>query len=196
MLKKKVTITKGLYVFTENPIILLYHFNNVSTNSWQFLKNEIKKLEDIRIVVIPNKICNTIVEKKQTNTEKELTFYNQSKIANLTFSSQKGCEHPLKHLFQGPTLVLACKTRDQLILIHNILKKSSNFIFVGGIYNNQNISHHCLEKLVKVNESVKLEFIHFLEYKKLSFFFLKNQFIIHCSTLIQILKKSLENKID
>ncbi len=216
MVKKQVIIQKGLNLLTENRIILLYHFNNVSTKNWQFIKNEIKKAEDINTLVIQNKIANEILKKIQSNTENKLLVNNKLKKENQTLSVQKKGlygknypplnelstkvdittnkygvqekDHLLKHLFQGPTFVLGCKTRNQLVLIYNLLKNSFNFVFVGGSYTNQNISHHSLERIVMLNDSVKFDLIQFLEYKKLSIFLLNSHLIYSCSNLLQILK--------
>ena len=80
----------------------------------------------------------------------------------------------VKNLFQGPTFLIGCNTIEQLKKIKNLMKNFSNFIFIGGVYKNQTISHYTLEKLVKLDESVKLELIYCLKSKLASLNFLKN----------------------
>lgn len=194
MLKKQIIIQKGFTFLNKKPIILLYHFNNISIKNWHLLRNKLKKLEDVETLVIQNKIVKklqstSVITIDKINHQTSLTFVSQEKQV-----LQNKNIHELKNLFQGPTFIIGCNTNDQLKGIFNIVKDYSNILFIGGLYNNQKISHYTLDKILKLNDSVKLELIQFLEYKKASILLLENHLISTCSNLTQILKNPFENK--
>ncbi len=244
MLKKQVTIQKGLNILTKNPIILIYHFNNVSTKNWQFLKNKIKKLENIQCNILQNKLVEDILIKLEKNgdilekkesyylssipLENKLLKYSKSSLEKITSKKVMGLRSKrvnpnqitqsqktsnnfqkeelfskksdiisknflLKELFQGPTLVLGCQTKDQIITISALLKKLKNwyhFIFVGGLYENQLISHHGINKIVELNTVEQQKFfMQHLKSNSCSFFLIKQYLVLNSLLLLQILKK-------
>lgn len=197
MLKKQVTIQKGFTLLNNNNIILFYQFNNISIKNWHFLKNELRKLEDINTLIIQNKIAKNIIEKLQNSKDsflplstvslKKPSFIGDLKIEKKKFH-KRDCK--LNNLFQGPTFLAGCNTNIELIAIYDLLKNYPNFIFVGGLYNNQNISHYTLEKLVNLNDSIKSELIQFLELKTSSICFIESHLVHKILNIVEILKRS------
>lgn len=272
MLKKQLINKKELSILTQNPIILFYHFSNVSTKNWQFLKKKIQKMStcthrvsnvaqrvkvatEINTLIIQNKIGNEILNKIQISTLNSLQINKKninvlgseaseaseaskaarrvieadqrvtvavlsennipinllSKVQSF-FSTKKKkilrvkkghlptkgllrCpisekDNKVPNLFQGPTLIVACKTTDQLTVIYNLLKKSSNFIFIGGWYNYQKMSHLTIRKIIKINDEKfqKENLIQFFEKKKLFILKVKNHLLLNCCNLLQLFK--------
>lgn len=205
MLKKKISLQKELKVLTKNSIILFYQFNNVSTAKWQYIKNEFQKIDKIDNLIFQNK-TGTLVLKELAKLQKNGFIGNEYSVINFVQNKQKiietslACDDNAKqrsllkkkdinHLLQGPTFVLGCKTKEHFNLIYLLLKKFSNFLFIGGIYNNQYISHYSVEKLLSLQESTKLDIIQFLEYKKNSSLFFNFQFQYNYFSLLQLLEE-------
>lgn len=101
----------------------------------------------------------------------------------------------LNSLFQGPTFLLACKTRNQLFLIHKLLKNTKSFVFIGGFYKTQKISHQSIERIIQLNDSVKMELIRFLEYKKRGIFLVNSFLLTQCRNLFNFYKISLDTNL-
>lgn len=178
MLKKLLINQKGKHILKNYSIILLYHYNNVSTKNWHSIKNELKKMEDVNSLVIQNKITLSILENLESTLPKNRTLNkgNNDKSLFTVINDEEGIKKKckkekrevlftlkeIKNIFQGPTFLLACNSLEHLPVINHLMGNFSNFIFVGGLYNNQILSHHTLEKLIELNESVKYDFVRVL----------------------------------
>lgn len=189
MLKKKISLQKELKVLTKNSIILFYQFNNVSTAKWQYIKNEFQKIDKIDNLIFQNK-TGTLVLKELAKLQ------NKQKIIETLLACDDNAKQrsllkkkDINNLLQGPTFVLGFKTKEHFNLIYLLLKKFSNFLFIGGIYNNQYISHYSVEKLLTLQESTKIDIIQFLEYKKNSSLFFNFQFQYNYFSLLQLLEE-------
>ncbi len=188
MLKKQINITKGVHTLMDYPMILLFHFNNVTMKNWQQLKKEINKINGIQTLVVNTKLSDkvrihfSLLEKKGQEKKENLCF----------FLEKKSISTPIEKLLQGPTLLLCCKTHNQLVSIISVFKNSSHFIFVGGFYNNQYLAHTTLEKILTLSDSTKTEPFHFLEKEKSSMITLINSVNLEYFFLIKALGHTLE----
>lgn len=202
MVKKEVITGKSDKIFTENPIILLYHFNNVSTKNWQFVKKEIKKDKEIQALIIKNKIVTKkLIKKKELDlvvTKNNLSHnivelgvgnYKKEKLSknnNLLFT--------LDSLIQGPTFVIGCKTEKTILVVNNLFKASSNFLFIGGFYNGEKITYTGLDKIVSLNKSIKSDLLQFLSIKRVAFSFLKLELSYNLLQLIETIQFLVKSK--
>lgn len=144
MFKQKVFQKKIEKFFRENPIIFIYHCNNISMKNWALIKNQLSKKRDLSSLYIQNRIAI-----------KELEFYVKEK--NQHFDSINGQQQyainldsllELKQLFQGPTFLLGCHSEDDIASLYHILDKNSQFVFVGGIFETQLLTHLDLKKYI------------------------------------------------
>lgn len=132
--KKKIDLLKTYSFFDKYPIMMFFQHNNLSVTDWSNLRTNISKITETKILITKN----TIVEKVLLDNNKNKNF-------STTLTDPK-----IKTLFQGPNFILGCQNLEQLELIWNDLKKNSNVIFVGGLFENQIITHLDLKKLLEL----------------------------------------------
>lgn len=191
MLKKQLSNHKNYHIFLKNTILLMYQFNNISSTNWRFLKHELKKELcsahadsrssqynlKINTLTTSNKITEKSINEILTQSQKSMqgllhkeqfvkNYANiniKSSSYSLLTSSKKNKKNKLQNLFQGPTFLVGCNTLDQLVHINQVLKSySSNFLFIGGLFKNQQITNYTLEKIVKLCDLTEMEKYHLL----------------------------------
>ena len=91
----------------------------------------------------------------------------------------------LDDIFQGPTLMLGCPIVEQLPGIYNILEQNSNLLFVGGLFENQVITHLDFKKIIKLDKSIFINLIQQCSSPMDSIFYIKSLMDLHCFTSVQ-----------
>ena len=135
--KKKIDLLKTYSLLDKYPIILFFQHNNLSVTDWSKLRTNVAKIKDTKILITKNSIV-----------EKVLLDTNQNKNLSTPLNEFMGTK--IKTLFQGPNFILGCHNLDQLDMIWKYIKTTSNIIFVGGLFENQVITHLDLEKLLEL----------------------------------------------
>ena len=62
MYKRKIIYQKLYKIFSENSIIFIYHYNNLSTKDWSLLKSELSKISEINTIVAQNRIVQKLLD--------------------------------------------------------------------------------------------------------------------------------------
>lgn len=215
MLKKEISLQKEFNVLRKNSFLLFYQFNNVSSSKWKLIKNEVQKEGKIDHLIFQNKTAAIALQAQELQQLEEFyLFKTKSKKKSLPKSEQEhskkvllvlekqkllksgriSIDKKIKNLLQGPTFVLGCQTIEALVPIYKLLKNFSNFLFIGGLYNNQFITHYSIEKVFTLHDhngvQTKMEFIQFLNGKKDPTLFINLQYQNRCLLLIQLMEKA------
>lgn len=214
MLKKEISLQKELNVLTKNSFLLFYQFNNVSSSKWKLVKNEVRKEGKIDHLIFQNKTAAIALQAQESQQLEEFPLFKTKDILKdpkavqehskrvlpvlekqeLSKLDRISMDKKIKNLLQGPTFVLGCETIKQLVPIHKLLKNFSNFLFIGGLYNNQFITHYSIEKLFTLDDhngaQTKIELIQFLNSKKDPSLFINLQYQERCLLLIQLMEKA------
>jgi ribosomal protein L10 len=140
--KKHIKYQKTLKIFTNNPIIMFYHYNNINTKYWRLMKNECSKIGALETLVVKNRIARNFIQFTKENAQKQCFLkkdflkkknnYFQTKSTlqkKIDFSEEKS----MLALLQGPSFVIGCQSIDQLARVYKTLNKLSNFIFIGSV---------------------------------------------------------------
>lgn len=221
MLKKEISLQKELDVLTKNSFLLFYQFNNVSSSKWKLVKNEVRKEGKIDHLIFQNKTAAIALQAQESQQLEKFPLFKTKDILKdkraklsdpkavqehskrvlpvlekqeLLKLDRMSIDKKIKNLLQGPTFVLGCETIEQLVPIHKLLKNFSNFLFIGGLYNNQFVTHYSIEKLFTLHDNngaqTKIELIQFLNSKKDPSLFINLQYQERCLLLIQLMEKA------
>ena len=128
---QNITFLKTQNFLRTYPNILFFQHNNLSVNQWFNLRVQLKKSENVEVLVLKNSIMNHVFV-DSILTEKE------------NFPS----------LFQGPCFAIGFldSSRFQDIL-KTTLKGSSTFL-LGGILNKKCINHLDVSKILQIDEKI------------------------------------------
>ena len=91
----------------------------------------------------------------------------------------------INEIFQGPTLMLGCRLVEQLPGIYTILEQNSNLLFIGGLFENQVITHLDFKKIIQLDKSIFISLIQQCSSPMDSIFYIKSLMDLYCFTSVQ-----------
>lgn len=153
--------------------------------NYQYNTNERLRKENIKQ---DSKTFLNNVPKNRTKPEKVINHSSAVTCIDF-FQDPTTTWYGIKKLFQGPTLLIGCNTLDQLPPVLDILKNYANYLIIGGLFENQIITHLTSKKLVGFSKAeihqlyppALLDLTHYLQTlqrKACCFFLLKNCFYL------------------
>lgn len=195
-LKKQILDYKIKKTIKEFPYILFIQFNNTKPKNWRVIKHKLYKLGNINLLRVKNKVAFKIL--KHLNYKKNLldslpvVHINEADkdTVSTKLTSKEKRAFSLLHLsideiFQGPILMLSCSMVEQLPAISTILDENPNLFFVGGLFENQVITHLDFKKIIQLDNSIFKDFIQQCSNPIDSIFFVKSLMDLRCFTAIQ-----------
>lgn len=160
---KKTVISHNISYFLENNLLVFFfNYNHVSIEEWRVLKNQFSKIKTVRTLVVKNKIGNRIVRQ---NTEENIHHRTiQSSLPDsLSNKKKEQSFEKIYTLFQGPTFLIGINSPEQSKQILNIVKKEKKLIFVGGLYQEKQINHLDVDRLLIVEKTAHASLINILQ---------------------------------
>ena len=191
-LKKQILDYKIKKIIQEFPYILFIQFNNTKPKNWHLIKHKLYKLGNINMLRVKNQVAFKIL--KHLNYKKNFPDSTDPNIKANFLSSNSLTDYNLsnnsKHLsidqiFQGPILMLGCSMVEQLPAISTILDENPNLFFVGGLFENQVITHLDFKKIIQLDKSIFKDFIQQCSNPIDSIFFMKSLMDLSCFTAVQ-----------
>lgn len=160
---KKTVISHNISYFLENNLLVFFfNYNHMSIEEWRVLKNQFSKINQVRTLVVKNKIGNRIVRQNIEENidhkiiENSLPDYSSNKKREQSFEK-------INTLFQGPTFLIGINSPEQSKQIFNIVKKEKKLIFVGGLYQKKQINHLDVDRLLMVEKTAYTSLINILQ---------------------------------
>lgn len=135
--------------------------------------NKLNNILNDNLVAETPDVCLASLEKNNF-TNRQTKFVYKSNLTKFP-----------KTVFQGPTLMLGFVSLKQLQDIYEILNETPNFMFVGGLFQNQIINHLDLDKIVKLDSFVYENLLKKCLNCSELFFFLKNLINFKVLTSVQ-----------
>lgn len=139
MANQIVRVLKTEKFITKYPIILFFQHNNLSVKQWLLLRNQLKNIDGVELLLFKNTIIKNVLIKKN--------------LINL------------QSIFQGPCFALGFSDFSQF---HEILKlrnrsslkilfktnQISTIFLIGGLLDNKFISHLDISKITKLDSNI------------------------------------------
>ena len=161
-LKKTVISHNISYILENNLLVFFFNYNHVSIEEWRVLKNQFSKINQVRTLVVKNKIGNRIVRQNTEENIQHRTIENSLSNYLLNKKTEQSFEK-IYTLFQGPTFLIGINSPEQSKQIFNIVKKEKKLVFVGGLYQEKQINHLDLDRLLIVEKTAYTSLIHILQ---------------------------------
>ena len=188
-LKKQILDYKIKKIIHEFPYILFIQFNDTKPRNWRLIKHKLYKLGNINMLRVKNQVAFKIL--KHLNYKKNFPDPNinvnflssNSLIDKNSFNNSKHLS--IDQIFQGPILMLSCSMVEQLPAISTILDENPNLFFVGGLFENQVITHLDFKKIIQLDKSIFKDFIQQCSNPIDSIFFMKSLIDLSCFTAVQ-----------
>ena len=160
---KKTVISHNISYFLENNLLVFFfNYNHVSIEEWRILKNQFSKINQVRTLVVKNKIGNRIVRQNSKENIHHKTI--ESSLPDFLSNKKKQQYFEKIHtLFQGPTFLIGINFPEQSKQIINIVKKEKKLIFVGGLYQEKQINHLDVDRLLIVEKTAYTSLINTLQ---------------------------------
>lgn len=168
-LKKQILNYKIKRVLKKYPYVLFIQINNLTPKTWRLIKHKLSQLGITKTLRVKNQVARKILNK--ADYKKNLSF-NQypiciNKDSSVINSLDKSKTHSssneknlfINDIFQGPTLILGCSIIEQLPTIYNIIEENPNLFFIGGLFENQVITHLDFKKITQLDKSIFLTLI-------------------------------------
>lgn len=188
-LKKQILDYKIKKIIQEFPYILFIQFNDTKPKNWRLIKHKLYKLGNINMLRVKNQVAFKIL--KHLNYKKNFLDPNTNvNLLNSNSLTDENSSNNSKHLsidqiFQGPILMLSCSMVEQLPAVSTILDENPNLFFVGGLFENQVITHLDFKKIIQLDKSIFKDFIQQCSNPVDSIFFMKSLIDLSCFTAVQ-----------
>lgn len=192
-LKKKILNYKIKKIIKKYPYVLFIQFNNVTPKKWRLIQDQLYKLGIIKTLRVKNQVARKIL--KNPDSKKNVV---SSSIVPSAYPTTKDDSLFINEIFQGPTLMLGCSIVEQLPGISLILEENSNLLLLGGLFENQVITHLDFKKIINLDSSVFTNLIQQCSSPIDSIFFIKSLMDLRCfnsvqKSLLQTLNSHKEN---
>jgi ribosomal protein L10 len=179
-LKKKILNYKIKKIIKKYPYVLFIQFNNVTPKKWRLIKDQLYKLGIMKTLRVKNQVARKILK----NPDYKRNFIANSTVTRL-YPSTKDKTLSINEIFQGPTLMLGCPIVEQLPGISLILEENANLLFLGGLFENQVITHLDFKKIINLDSSVFTNLIQQCSSPMDSIFFIKSLMDLRCFNSVQ-----------
>lgn len=188
-LKKQILDYKIKKIIQEFPYILFIQFNDTKPRNWRLIKHKLYKLGNINMLRVKNQVAFKILKhlnykKNSPDPNINVNFLSSNSLTDEnSFNNSKHLS--IDQIFQGPILMLSCSMVEQLPAISNILDENPNLFFVGGLFENQVITHLDFKKIIQLDKSIFKDFIQQCSNPIDSIFFMKSLIDLSCFTAVQ-----------
>ena len=188
-LKKQILDYKIKKIIQEFPYILFIQFNDTKPRNWRLIKHKLYKLGNINMLRVKNQVAFKILKhlnykKNFPNPNINVNFLSPNSLTDEN-SSNNSKHLSIDQIFQGPILMLSCSMVEQLPAISTILDENPNLFFVGGLFENQVITHLDFKKIIQLDKSIFKDFIQQCSNPVDSIFFMKSLIDLSCFTAVQ-----------
>lgn len=188
-LKKQILDYKIKKIIQEFPYILFIQFNDTKPRNWRLIKHKLYKLGNINMLRVKNQVAFKILKhlnykKNSLDPNINVNFLSSNSLTDEN-SSNNSKHLSIDQIFQGPILMLSCSMVEQLPAISTILDENPNLFFVGGLFENQVITHLDFKKIIQLDKSIFKDFIQQCSNPIDSIFFMKSLIDLSCFTAVQ-----------
>lgn len=182
-LKKQILNYKIKKIIKQYPYVLFIQFNNVTPKKWRLIKDQLYKLGILKTLRVKNQVARKLL--KNADLKKNLANISNSTTTLPVTTNTKEKNLFLNDIFQGPTLMLGCPIVEQLPGIYTILEQNDNLLFIGGLFENQVITHLDFKKIIQLDKSIFISLIQQCSNPMDSIFYIKSLMDLYCFTSIQ-----------
>lgn len=163
---KKTVISHNISNFLKNNLLVFFfNYNHVSIEEWRVLKNQFSKINQVRTLVVKNKIGSRIVRQNTEENVHHRTIESSLSdyLPDRKREQREESFEKINTLFQGPTFLIGINSPEQSKQIFDIVKKEKKLIFVGGLYQKKLINHLDVDRLLIVEKTAHPFLINILQ---------------------------------
>jgi len=165
-LKKQILNYKIKKIIKQYPYVLFIQFNNVTPKKWCLIKHQLYKLGILKTLRVKNQVARKLLKKTVTIKAEEKNLF-------------------INDIFQGPTLMVGCPIVEQLPGVYTILQQNNNLLFIGGLFENQVITHLDFKKIIQLDKCIFINLIQQCSNPMDSIFYIKSLMDLYCFTSVQ-----------
>ncbi len=147
-LKKKIIFQNISKFLEKNLLIFFFNYNHINTEEWGVIKNQLSKIKKVNTLVVKNRIGKNVIRKKNSCKKRDEEINKIEKLSTL---------------FQGPTFLIGIASSQECEPVFSVIKKQKKCIFVGGLYQGQDINHLDVKYLLKVEKGAYTDLISTLQ---------------------------------
>ena len=178
-------------ILQERKIVIFYRYSNIGIKEWESIKKKLSSVvasdasTPLITLLVKNRIgevCiaskrfrETLLQGKFRHMSSTLVEnLSQESVSSIPFNSQKWASSGIEDrywakLFQGPTLLFACHSHDEMVLGCKIIDRETSVCgpvtVLGGMYHGKMMTHLDLAYLSKLDSRVYESFTFSLQEK-------------------------------